>query len=199
MSIKISHIDPDYMKKLYDLTKICYPDISIENLNKNDIRRLIRRFVRNKDIVLQSVHMLLRIKCPIFVYNDLTNYMKKIKFSNVNYQLDDISFSIPDNFKDKDKSAMLSLFKKVNSTLKSLSKDLPEKEITYILPMASIVTFDAYVDFLEIFDMVATINKSVVHPTTNEFIGRLFDLVNSEYPVFFTKQNLEIYIANKEK
>jgi hypothetical protein len=203
MSIEVTYINPDYINEMFNLIKILYPDIDIksptENNTKNYHRRLIQKFIRDKDLVLQSIHILLKVDCPIFVLSDLLHYLKKFKFSNLNYNLDNISFEIPTAFEDSDRSYFTSLFKKVISTKDNLSKSISEKDIISILPMASNVTFNLYVDFLEIYDIITTIQKSNVHPKTNKFVNDIFDFMNEEYPLFFSKQNLEIYLANKER
>lgn len=203
MSIEVTYINPDYINEMFNLIKILYPDIDIksptENNTKNYQRRLIQKFIRDKDLVLQSIHILLKVDCPIFVLSDLLHYLKKFKFSNLNYNLDNISFEIPTSFEDSDRSYFTSLFKKVISTKDNLSKSISEKDIISILPMASNVTFNLYVDFLEIYDIITTIQKSNVHPKTNKFVNDIFEFMSEEYPLFFSKQNLEIYLANKER
>jgi len=203
MSFEVIYINPNYITEMFNLTKILHPNIDIksptENNTKNYHRRLIQKFIRDKDLVLQSIHILLKVDCPIFVLSDLLHYLKKFKFSNLNYNLDNISFEIPTTFADSDRSYFTSLFKKVISTKDNLSKSILEKDIISILPMASNVTFNLYVDFLEIYDIITTIRKSNVHPKTNKLVNDIFDFMSEEYPLFFTKQNLEIYLANKER
>jgi len=188
------------MEKIKQLTEICYPYIEVEKLDKNEVKRLIRKLVRQKDMILQSVHILFEFSCPLFVFNDLQLQMGNMKFTNFNLNLDDICFETPSGFSDKHKGEMVCLFKKVKSVLKLVkSDDISEEELLYLLPLSTIVTFNAYVDFLEIYDMVTCIQSTKVHPKTKELSIEIFELVCGEFPLFFTKQNLEIFLANKEK
>lgn len=197
MNIEIINFDPDPTLKIINLAKMCYPDIDADNLTKSELSRLIRKLIRLHDVLLQSMHVMITFNCPLFVYTDLNLNLKSIRFNKLDFNFPDISFDISDNFKDKQKSQVTCLFKKIHTIIKQ-SKDVPEKDLIHILPMATNVSFNVYCDFLEIFNSISIIQKSNVHPMTISLINSLFNLLHNEFPDFFTDQNLEIFIANKK-
>jgi signal recognition particle GTPase len=199
MVVKLISYDPDPEVKICDLMKICYPEIKSDELNKNEIKRLIRRLIRLKDMTLRSVHVLVEFNCPIFVYNDMCRHLREIRFHNISFNLSDLSFEIPDKFNDKQTGQMTCLYKKVKSIIKSMTEgEIPNEDIIHILPMASMVTFYAHLDFLEIFEIISRIQRFNVHEKTTQITDEIFALVHEQFPCFFTKQNLEIFMANKE-
>ena len=197
MTVEIVNHDPDPKARICELTGIIYPSIKSADLNNSEVRRLIRKLVRQRDLILQSVHVMLRFSCPIFVYWDLCIYVKNAKFNNLSHNFPDISFEIPESFKDKQKSQVVSLFKKTQSIIKNAA-DIPEADLIHILPLSTVITFNAYWDFLEIFGVMEKIRRSNVHPKTLQTLDDMFSLIHKEFPCFFTRQNLEIFIANKE-
>ena len=193
----ISH-DPNIVEKIKELTEICYPHIEIDKLNKNETKRFYRKLVRQKDMILQSIHVLFEFQCPIAVYNELKIQMNDLKLTNVEINYKDLAFDIPDSFNDTVRSQVLSLFKKVKKIL--IDSDDDGRDLMYILPQATIIKFNAYLDFLEIYDMVTCIQKTnVQHTQTKCLVQDVFDLMCEEFPEFFTKHILEIFLANKEK
>jgi len=198
MLVKIINHDPSIVEKISELTKICYPSIVVEKLNKNETKRYYRKLVRQKNMILRSVHVLFEIRCPIAVYNELQFAMPDLKMSNVEINYNDMAFEIPNSFSDTVRSQVLSLFKKVKKIL--IDSDDDGRDLLYILPQATIIKCNVYLDFLEIYDLITGIKKAnIQYAQTEDLTQDVFDLMCEKYPEFFTKQNLEIFMASKEK
>jgi len=200
MLVDILTREPNPTLKICELAKTWYPQIQVEKLSNNEVKRLIRKLIREKDLILQSVHVLFSIKCPIFVYNDLLKYIDKLRFRKISYDFEDLSYEVPSDIKDIHLSQIGILFKKLKIILKDMKADnVEDKDLIYLLPMSSMVSFVTYLDFLEIYDLMTRVQHSGFHEKTNELTTMIFNLMNSEFPDFFTIQTLDIFLANKEK
>ena len=101
MSIEIVHFYPDNIENINELIKSVYLDINIDNITQQ--RRIFQRLIREKSIILQYINILLKVECPIFVLIDLLHYIKRMDFSNIQIQWDNLSLELPDNSTDSDK------------------------------------------------------------------------------------------------
>lgn len=195
----ITYDPPDAVKKICELTKVCYPHIEVDKMNKNDIRRLIRKLIRDRDVILQTIHIMLRFDCPLFVYQDLRKHAPRIKFGSFNINHEEFAFDTPPGWDNNFTSQMTCLFKKVSSVIKyAKSNNISNDNILYAIPMGSIVNFCSYLDFIEIYDLITTIQNANTYNRTKDLVTELFELMCGEFPQFYSKQNMEIFLANKE-
>jgi len=195
MGVMLISWDSDPTPKICELVNIFHPTIKTTNLNAVGVRRIVRRLIRNRDVILRSSRVLFRLTCPIFVMTELNQYMNYIPFINLDYNLSNISFYIPDEFEDTQKQYLFDIFKQIKLTIKSSKKEMREY-IIYMLPHLTIISFDVYLDFLDIFDVITKINTNNVNSQTSLIIDEMYNLINIQFPYYFTRQHLEIYSAN---
>lgn len=199
MTIEIVQIYPDTAETIInELIKLIYPDFYIDN-NVSQHRRIFHMLVREKSIILQYINILLKVECPIFVLIDLLHYIKRMDFSNIQIQWDNLSLELPDNSTDSDKVLFNELGKKIIVTKSELNDQIKEHDINTILPLAAYINFLWSLNCLDIFYIVSTIRHSEVHPKTLKFINNMFNYMSEQKPLIFSNNNMDIYLANKER
>lgn len=199
MAIEIVHIYPDNTETIInELIKLICPDFYIDN-NISQNRRIFQKLVREKSIVLQYINILLKVECPIFILIDLLHYVKRMDFSNIQIQWDNLSMELPDNSTDSDKLLFNKLGKKIIITKSELNDQIKEYDINTLLPLASYISFLWSMNCLDIFHTVSTIRHSEVHPKTLNFVNNMFNYMSEQKPLIFSNKNMEIYLSNKER
>lgn len=199
MAIEIVHIYPDNTETIInELIKLIYPDFYIDN-NISQNRRIFQKLVREKSIVLQYINILLKVECPIFILIDLLHYVKRMDFSNIQIQWDNLSMELPDNSTDSDKVLFSKLGKKIIITKSELNDQIKEYDINTLLPLASYISFLWSMNCLDIFHTVSTIRHSEVHPKTLNFVNNMFNYMSEQKPLIFSNKNMQIYLSNKER
>jgi hypothetical protein len=199
VAIEIVHIYPDNTETIInELIKLICPDFYIDN-NISQNRRIFQKLVREKSIVLQYINILLKVECPIFILIDLLHYVKRMDFSNIQIQWDNLSMELPDNSTDSDKLLFNKLGKKIIITKSELNDQIKEYDINTLLPLASYISFLWSMNCLDIFHIVSTIRHSEVHPKTLNFVNNMFDYMTEQKPLIFSNKNMEIYLSNKER
>lgn len=199
MAIEIVHIYPDNTETIInELIKLIYPDFYIDN-NISQNRRIFQKLVREKSIVLQYINILLKVECPIFILIDLLHYVKRMDFSNIQIQWDNLSMELPDNSTDSDKVLFNKLGKKIIITKSELNDQIKEYDINTLLPLASYISFLWSMNCLDIFHTVSTIRHSEVHPKTLNFVNNMFNYMSEQKPLIFSNKNMQIYLSNKER
>jgi hypothetical protein len=201
MMVTVKLHDPDPVQQLLEMTSIYHPYINVGKLNKNEKKRLFRKLIRQRDFVLQTIHSLVTFQCPIFVYHDMCQSFRDFRFSDFRFESDELSFEMIDGIDDAQINQVTCLFKKVKIVIKNLlSVGSLEKDIClrHCLPMSTIVEYNIYLDFLETFRMMSCLEDKIL-PQTKQILTEMYNILTEQCPDIFTKQNLDIYIASREK
>jgi hypothetical protein len=191
MKIELINSCPDAMQVVIAMVNIYYPRMKTDNINNTNSSRLIRKLIRQQDIILQMPHILTRIYCPLYVYHELYNF-KDVDFGRVSYKLEPGMFDMPSGLSDEKKAGVIDIMDNIQKHIKGMS----QSELSKIVPSCINVSFDLYLDFLTIFDIL--IDEHKVSNATSQLIHQFYQLLNNTNPQFFTIENLEIYKLQKE-
>jgi hypothetical protein len=195
MNIEIQSFNND-PTSIIKQCKILDPDIKIEENKMIDFKRLLRKLIRERNIILSMYHVQFKITCPIFVYCNIKNIIPGWNISLVNPINDDITFESYEKFNSTEEAALISLFKKI----KSITKGMDKNKLKYFLPMSYHVDFLMYLDILQIYELIFRISSiQNIDDKMEEFQYLFMKTLSDRDIVFFNEQLVEVYRTTEER
>ena len=192
MQVELKWYTSNYKDIIIDLTQKWYPETKSEKLSSTEYKRLIRKFVRQRDSILKTCVVYFTISCPLFVHQDLRCKSKNFQNYAPNLDIDNLSFDVDDKFTDPQKSYLSCIIKKIKKL------ELAEEQLIYFLP--SCVLSECYIvfDFLELFEFFEMMSNYKCHPKILELSENMYNIILDVIPDIYSKQNLDIFLASKE-
>lgn len=203
MLIKIHPNSPSLRigNDLIEFSKLWFPDLKIDKDQPNDIKRLIKKLVRERHSILKTNYLILDVTIPIFLYYDLKNAVPELVLPRLVWK--DITFECHPDFTEKEQVQFSLFCKKIKSILKEFGNDWglysisdEDSKCKYFAPLSLNGNMLLYFDYLELFQLLSKIVKRKDNKLF-EFGNELFKVL-SQNSIFFNESNLEIFIANTE-
>ena len=197
MNITIHDYNKHILEDVLCLVKIWHPEIS-EAQRTSDPKRLVKKLIRDRSVILKYPSISLEVDMPLFLmYDCKCIFCLDIEKEPFRFSPDDICFECDENFTDKEDVLMQSLFRKVKSIIKEGNMTEWNK-IKYFLPVSTIIKNRLVLNYLQLFKFFAW-DRNTTNTKILTLKILLLEKLNVIDPIFFTKQNVEIFIANEEK
>ena len=176
--------------------KEIYPDLKIDETKPLDFKRLLKKLIRDRNILLKISNIRFQFTCPIFIYYDIRSIIPCHWNINVQPSIsDDISFETGSDFNSADEAQLMTLLKKI----KSISLTVDKEKLKYFLPMSTHISFRMVLDILQVYEFLARLSgKLSIDSKMKEFYYLLMKTLTDNNSVFFNDQLLDVYKSTKE-
>lgn len=197
MNITIRNVESISDVDFMGLVKIFHPDIKHENNKMPDHKRLVKYLIRDKSPVLISKLISMELDIPIYLMYECKNVLGLSNFIDMqNFNIDQIMLEADERYTDSENVAQISLLKKLKSLLKD-SGIVNFDRIKAFLPMSTIIRNKLVLNYFDMFRFLSFTAKNMDKPKIRELKTLIFSKLFEIDPLFFTSQNVEIFIANE--
>ena len=196
MNISIIGEPKNTMENISAMIRLWHEEIP-KNQIEVDAKRLSKKLIRDRSVLLKIPTITMEIDMPIFLLYDCKNILSiDINKEPYKFNIDDLGFESNSKFTTKEELHITSIFKKVKSNLKE--EGITDwNKIKYFLPLSTIIKNRVVLTYQQIFCFFAWAEKNTnakIQVLKTDLLDKLFEVD----PIFFNKQNVDIYIANEE-
>jgi len=171
------------------------PDWKIIEHNTTDFKRLIKKLIKERNILLKMYTIQFRITCPIFVYYQIKEFLPSWS-SNVSIiTSDELMFESSEDFSSVEESNLMSLFRK----MKTYIKDMDPEKAKYFLMLSSNVKISISLDILQVYSLLSKLIYLDDDKKLKEFVTILQNQLFDNNSLIFNDQLLSVFGVDKEQ
>lgn len=193
MNIEILHSDLN-IKLLIEQYRKFQPDLNIDEEKISDVKRLLKKLIRERHVTLQTIWVFLDFTVPLYTYYDFKVLVPYATSAPIIKE--HMSFEGSDGLNSVEESALLSLVKKA----KLITKDMDFNKARYFLPMSCHIQFSMVLDLISVYEIITQLSETrYTNDKLKEFCAMLMKVLEFRSNIFFNEQFLSTYQATEEK
>jgi len=175
--------------------KEMYPDWKIIEHNTADFKRLIKKLIKERNILLKMYIVQFRITCPIFVYYQIKELVPSWSTDVILTTPDNIIFESSDTLSSIEETNLVCLFRKIQVYI----KDMKPEKVKYFLPLSSSVKVSLSLDILQIYSLLSKLMQIEEDKKIKELVILLQNRLFENNSLIFNDQLLSVFGVDKEQ
>jgi len=170
------------------------PDWKIVEHNTTDFKRLIKKLIKERNILLKMYIVQFRITCPIFVYYQVKELVPSWSTNMTIITSDDLMCESSDILSSIEETNLVGLFRKI----KTYIKDMEPEKAKYFLPLSSSVKVSLSLDILQVYSLLSKLVQ-IEDKKIKELVILLQNCLFENNSLIFNDQLLSVFGVDKEQ
>jgi len=175
--------------------KTMYPNLKFSENGNSDNKRLIKKLIKERNILLGLYTVQIKVTCPFFIYYKIKELIPRCWSTNLNIiPLDDLTFESSEDFGAADEIALMALFKRIKATIKDMNPD----KAKYFLPLSHHIKVLIFLNILEVYEFLINLSKIKTDKKIKELQNLLTAALYENNNLVFNDQLFEVFGVDKE-